>query len=248
MSGNNQYLRRALVGIVLTLAAVSTSYATEWYVASPREQKCVPASVAFPAIGRNPAAQTPGDAAQFSKRGGFDASVTYLSPTRAELKISMGQDPVTWAMFASASDCSGFLKFLAKGTPAPPPPPTQERAFGIYQGKTSGVEVGVETKPEGTGLVIRNQTNAVLRIDPRGLKLVTRNSSVSPCTIHMLNLMGLGSPLVTVEVGAGKTEGFFLGACPSTGNNGVMNSPLIVREVIRKVVVGDLDIPVKLDR
>jgi len=236
--------RTAMVGVAATVCAGASS-AAEWYVAQPEGRQCVPVSRVFPSVGPNPVAQTPGDAAEFARRAGYRASVEYLSPTRASLNTQGGGNPKTsWALFASLPDCHGFLAYVDKTTPA------RKRAqstftFGVYEGATKGVRVGVETKREGTNLVVVNKTDASLELDPRKVKVVSSQSTQSPCTLHMFSLMGLGSPMLTVKVEPGKTEGYMLGACPDYANNGAVTSPFIVQGTVQRVELGAIVVPVK---
>jgi hypothetical protein len=118
-------------------------------------------------------------------------------------------------------------------------------AFGIYKGEAHGIEVGIQNRPDGTGLVVVNKTAAPLVIDPTKVKVVTAGSSVSPCTFHMIDLLGIGSPFQSVTVGAGQRAGYMLGACPGRLTDGALSGPFVVGEQIKRVQLGGLDIPVR---
>ncbi len=119
--------------------------------------------------------------------------------------------------------------------------------FGIYTGEANGLTVGIETTPKGVGLVIVNNSRALLTVKPAEFKIVTTESTVSPCTFHALSTMGVGSPLASVELAPGKREGYMLGACSALTGSSPESGMLRIQSLIKKVVLRNVEINVKPD-
>lgn len=94
----------------------------------------------------------------------------------------------------------------------------------------------VETKQAGTALLIMNRREDEFTFEPLKIVLETASGNHAPCTVHLLNLQGIGVP-TTVAVKPRSTEGL-LGACPDHDDNKQFGSRLVIREPITKVTVG----------
>lgn len=119
------------------------------------------------------------------------------------------------------------------------------RSFGMYGGQSRGIEIGIETRAQGTAMVVVNHTSTAIDVDPRTLRIVTSRSTESPCTLHMLGLMGLGSPLQAVRVAPGKKEGFMLGACVDKLSGTPLSGPVVTSGAVQRVELGRVIVPVK---
>jgi hypothetical protein len=136
------------------------------------------------------------------------------------------------------NECSKFRPTVAqKGSAAHTP-------FGVYQGKLGSVRIAIEARDKGTMLMVVNDGPDPFDINPTELTIVTEKDKSTPCTLHMMSLMGLGSPLLTVTVAPHQKEAYMLGACPSLGNGGSPTSPFVISSVVKQVSVGSQKINV----
>lgn len=234
-----------LTVIFLSGLTSASAYAADWYVGAAR-QGCVLASSIFPAIGPNPASHTPADVAEFSRRAGISARVEYLSQERATVTTSEpGLPSTTYSMFANKQDCQGYLSFLATGPKGVSSKPVRN-PFGIYKGEKAGIFVGIETKPNGTGIFVSNKTSTAIKFAPQQVRVISTSATQSPCTMHFVSLGGMGTGHA-VEVQPGKSEGLLLGSCPGHDNDGKLGGEFIVRGIVKALNIDGIEIPVRPD-
>lgn len=122
-------------------------------------------------------------------------------------------------------------------------PPAQNSSaartpFDVYQGKLGPVRIAIEARDKGTMLMVINDGPDPFEINPTELAIVTEKDKSSPCTLHMMSMMGLGSPLLTVTVAPHQKEAYLLGACPSLANGGSLTGAFIISAVVKQIFVG----------
>lgn len=82
-------------------------------------------------------------------------------------------------------------------------------AFGqTFEYKQGEVTVAFEFQPQGAAMVIVNDSERAVTLNPKDIKVTTDDGSISPCTLHMLSMFGMGAPAMDVTVKPGGRDGY----------------------------------------
>jgi hypothetical protein len=234
--------------------------AHDWFVVSEVRQ-CEPVVKHFKPL-EQPllSPETPSDVAELLRMRGNSASVQFFSSSAVtvEMQQEKPREPQSWSFYPSMNLCERYMAalndvriardaLLARQQAQQPARAPQGAGFGAYRGRASSVEVGLETKDRGTGLVIVNHGATPFTVAPQDVSVQTSTGASKPCTFHLLSLGGMGSPAVPLIVEPGKREGLMLGACMSGANQGALTSPLVVRGAVKSVRLGNVTVPVVPD-
>ena len=105
-----------------------------------------------------------------------------------------------------------------------------------FEYKQAGVTIAFEFNRDGAALIVVNNSQDIVSFKPEEIKITTNKGTLSPCAIHPLSLLGMGSPLLGVSVSPGTKEGYLLSSCAPLGQ------PLVVFEKIKAIDIGSYQV------
>jgi hypothetical protein len=97
-------------------------------------------------------------------------------------------------------------------------PTNQEHYAGVFEYEDAEVRLGMEFRPAGILLVVRNVSSEPIEISPKDIVILTTEGRFSPLTLHDLHLMGAGVPGMAAEIRPDQRRDFALsGICTTRG-------------------------------